>query len=412
MKKGILLFFLVKVVGIFIIKFLSYRGDTSPDMTQSILTYFTMEDIQKGEEYSRKGFEIGLISGILDFLLIYLLIFKGLSSKLEDALALFTKNHFFLTSLCFISLLFVVDFFLELPFSIYFEYFLEKEFGFSNMTPTAYLLFTIKNFLIGLGSSLLIGIGCLYILKFFKKTWYFLIPLASILLGLLISILFPIFITPLYYETAEIEDGSLKSKIQQLCKKEDINLSQIFIIKESEYSNHTNAYFTGWGSERKIFLYDTLIQNHSEDEIISVLGHEIGHWKHNHQIKDIFMEASLLFIGCFMMNGIFYLSKREGSLFLKEIYNPSTIPFIILIFGLLHFLVRPIESRFSRLDETQADKEALLITGDVESFISTEIKMARDNKSRLNPHPLIVFLYFSHPKTIDRILLAEEYRKK
>ena len=113
-----------------------------------------------------------------------------------------------------------------------------------------------------------------------------------------------------------------------------------------------------------------------------------------------------------MMNGIFYLSKREGSLFLKEIYNPSTIPFIILIFGLLHFLVRPIESRFSRLDETQADKEALLITGDVESFISTEIKMARDNKSRLNPHPLIVFLYFSHPKTIDRILLAEEYRKK
>jgi STE24 endopeptidase len=412
MKKGILLFFIVKMVAILIIKYLSYIGDTSPEINHIILTYFTMEDIQKGEEYSRKGFEIGLVSGILDFLFIYLFVFRGFSSKLEDALVMFTKNHFFLTSIYFISLLFTLDFLLELPFSIYFEYLLEKEFGFSNLTPGAFFLFTLKNYLLGLFSTLFIGIGCLYILKFFIKTWYFIIPIVSVLLGLLISIIFPILITPLYYETAEIEEGSLKSKIFLLCQKEDISLSQIYIIKESEYSNHTNAYFTGWGSERKIFLYDTLLQNHSEEEIISVLGHEIGHWKHNHQIKDIFLEAFLLFLGCFLMNGIFSLSRKEGSLFLKEIFNPSSLPFIILIFGLLHFLVRPIENGMSRLDETQADNEALLITKDVESFISTEIKMARDNKSRLNPHPFVVFLYFSHPKTIDRILLAEEFRKK
>ena len=411
-KNTLLFIFFSKIIINLIFKYFSYNGDNSPDSLDLIYKYFSKEDLQIGEEYSKKGFEISIISMFIDSFFLFLFIFKGYSSKLEEFASKTCKNNYFLTSLVFISFLYTLDFALELPFSFYFDYYLEKQFGFSNMTMGSWFIFTLKNFLLGYISLLFIGIGFLYILKIFKKSWIILVPLSSVLIGLVVSILFPIYITPLYYETYEISEGSLKIKILDLCKKENINLSNIFIIKESEYSNHTNAYFTGWGNERKIFLYDTLVKNHSEDEIVSVLGHEIGHWKNNHQIKDIFYSSILLFFGCLFVNKLFLFTKVENSLFINEIYNPSSIPFIILIFGILNFLVMPIENSLSRHDETEADLEALILTKDVDSFISTEIKMAKDNKSRLNPHPLIVFYYYSHPKTIDRIQLAEDFRKK
>ncbi len=411
-KNTILFIFLCKIIINLIFKYFSYNGDNSPESLDLIYKYFSKEDIQIGEEYSKKGFEISLISMFIDSVFLFLFIFKGFGSKLEEFASKTCKNNYFLTSLIFISFLYTLDFTLELPFSFYFDYYLEKQFGFSNMTMGSWFIFTLKNFLLGYISVLFIGIGFLYILKIFKKSWIVLVPLSSILIGLIVSILFPIYITPLYYETHEISEGPLKIKILDLCKKENINLSNIFIISESEYSNHTNAYFTGWGNERKIFLYDTLVKNHTEDEIVSVLGHEIGHWKNNHQIKDIIYSSLLLFFGCFIINKLFLFTKIENSLFLNELYNPSSIPFIILIFGILNFLVMPIENSLSRHDETEADLEALILTKDVDSFISTEIKMAKDNKSRLNPHPLIVLIYYSHPKTIDRIQLAEDFRKK
>ena len=411
-RNVILFIFISKIVINLIFKYLSYNGSSSPENLDLILKYFSKEDLQVGEEYSRKGFEISIISIFIDSIFLFLFIFKGYGSKLEEFAAKTCKNNYFYTSFIFISVLYILDFALELPFTFYFDYYLEKQFGFSNMTVSSWFIFTLKNFLLGFISILFVGIGFLYILKIFKKSWIILVPFSSVLIGLTVSILFPIYITPLYYETYEISEGSLKIKILNLCKKEEINLSNIFIIKESEYSNHTNAYFTGWGNERKIFLYDTLVKNHSEDEIVSVLGHEIGHWKNNHQIKDIIYSSILLFLGCFLIDKLFFSAKNENSLFLKEIYNPSSLPFIILIFGILNFLVTPIENYMSRQDETEADLEALILTEDVDSFISTEIKMAKDNKSRLNPHPLIVLFYYSHPKTIDRIQLAEDFRKK
>ena len=141
------------------------------------------------------------------------------------------------------------------------------------------------------------------------------------------------------------------------------------------------------------------------------MGHEIGHWKYNHQIKDILFSGIILFIGCIITKKIFELSLFQNKMNLEFIYSPSSIPILILIFGLLNFINSPIENYLSRNDETEADREALILTLDKDSFISTEIKMAKDNKSRLNPHPIIEWFYYSHPKTLDRIKLAENFKK-
>ncbi len=411
MKKMLFIAYFLKIILIFILKYLSYVGDNSIETQENILRYFSVEDIKIGEEYSRKGFIISIISNSIDIFILVSLTFFGFAKKLETYLESKSKNSFLVTSVLFIIFCYTINFIIDLPFSYYFEYLLEHQFGFSNMTLGSWLLLNLKNFTLGLAGVILTGLGLIYLLKFFTKTWVFLVPISSILLGLILSILFPIFITPLYYDYAEIESGSLKDKILVLCERENINISNIYIINESEYSNHTNAYFTGWGNDRKIFLYDTLIKNHSEEEIISILGHELGHWKYNHQINDILLSGIILFIGCLLTKKIFELCKTENSLRLDYIYSPSSLPLLILIFSILNFINSPLESYLSRKDETEADMEALHLTNDKESFISTEIKMAKDNKSRLNPHPLVEWFYYSHPKTIDRIKLAEEYKK-
>jgi len=410
MKKVLFLAYLIKLIFIFTLKYLSYVGDTSIESEENILRYFTLEDIKIGEEYSRKGFIISIISNAIDIGILLSLTFLGYAKKLENFIQLRTKNSFFLNSTLFILICYSINFILDLPFSYYFEFFLEHQFGFSNMNLSSWLILNLKNFILGLFGVLITGLGLIYILKIFEKSWIFMVPVVSILFGLILSVVFPVLITPLYYDYSEIENGSLKDKILVLCEKEKISITNVFIINESEYSNHTNAYFTGWGKDRKIFLYDTLIKNHTEEEIISILGHEIGHWKYNHQIKDILLSGIILFIGCVLTKKIFEISKIQNQMNLEFIYSPSSIPILILIFGLLNFINSPLENYMSRIDETEADIEALILTNDKTSFISTEIKMARDNKSRLNPHPIVEWFYYSHPKTLDRIKLAEDYR--
>ena len=140
------------------------------------------------------------------------------------------------------------------------------------------------------------------------------------MLGLVFSILYPILITPIFYNYKPIDEGSLKTKIVNLCEHAKIKVENVYVINESKYSGHTNAYFTGWGENRKIFLYDTLIKNHTEEEVISVLGHEIGHWTHNHELTLLVGNTIEMFLLCLLIGVIFKIAKNGNEFVLKEIY--------------------------------------------------------------------------------------------
>lgn len=412
MRKLLLSIYFIKIIVILFFKYLSYIGDTSIETQNLILKYFTIEELSQGIEYSRSGFGISLISQFIDIFILVCLVFFNYSEKLELKIqSLPGSLNLFKVSFVFLSIIYLIDFILELPFSYYFDMIIEKQYGFSNMTISSWIILHLKNFFLGYISILLSGMIIIYVLKLFNKIWIFLIPIISLIFSLVFTIIYPIYITPLYYDLEPIKSESLKEKIETLCKKENIIPESIFVIRESEYSNHTNAYFTGWGSQKKIFLYDTLIEKHTEEEIISILGHEIGHWKLNHQWKDMIWGTLALFLGCGVVQFLFNKAKIEGKMGLMEIYSPSTLPYLYMIFGLLNFIATPIGSYMSRMDEADADRISLELTGDIQSAVSTEIKLARDNKSRLNPHPLVEFYYYSHPKAIDRIISAENFQK-
>ncbi|MBM9575851.1 M48 family metallopeptidase [Leptospira sp. 201903070] len=410
--KTILLFlFVIQILFTLAMKYLSYQGDNSSQLHEQILKYFTEVDIQKGIEYARSGFFASVLSDLLDFVVAGLFVFSPLSMKLESYLEKKTGNRFYLTVLFFFLIFSAVQFLISIPFQYYFGFVLEHQFGFSKMTFPDWVVYTGKSLgIAALGGSIAV-VGIAFLLKKFRRSWKYLLPMISLVFGLLFSILFPIVITPLFYEYKPIEEGNLKTKIVALCEKAEIQIENVYVINESKYSGHTNAYFTGWGENRKIFLYDTLIQNHTEEEIISVLGHEIGHWTHNHQVKDIVIGTMETLVLCFILSYLFQKFKTEGSISLREFYSPSTLPFLFLLLSLFGSLTRPVWSALSRTQEIEADIEALVLTNDKKSFINTEIKLAKDNQGRLNPHPAEVFFYHSHPTTLERIHLAEAWKE-
>ncbi|XMO23780.1 M48 family metallopeptidase [Leptospira sp. 'Mane'] len=390
-------------------KYLSYQGDNSPELQDRILKYFTNTDIQNGIEYGRRGFFASILSEILDFILTGLFVFTPLSKRLENYLATKTKDRFYLTVVLFFLVFAFAKAVLSLPFNYYFGFVLEHQFGFSKMSFLDWVIRTSKTLVLTIGIGILLGTLAVFVLKQFRKTWKIIIPVGSLLLSLLFTILFPILITPLFYDYKPIEEGSLKNKIVALCDLAKIKVENVYVINESKYSGHTNAYFTGFGDNRKIFLYDTLIQNHTEEEVVSVLGHEIGHWSHNHQLKDITLSTIETALLCFLLGYIFIKTKEENKIHLNEIHSPSTVPFLFLLLSILSSFSSPVWNSLSRFQEKEADWEALVLTKDKKSFISTEIKMAKDNKSRLNPNPWTVFFYHSHPTTLERIRMAEEF---
>lgn len=408
LKKIFLFLLFLDLVISLVLKYFSYIGDDSLETKNFILNYFTETDIQTGEEYSRRGFIIKIILEILNSFILFFFVFTKFSIKLEEKISSKFKNPYLILIL-FLYTIYFIRFLIFIPFDYYFNYYLEHQFGFSKMTHLSYFLYKLKSIGLILFSLALFSGIFLFLLKKFSKIWVFLVPVAQLIISLVMSFLFPILITPLFYKFESLPEGSLKNKIETLSKKVNVNIENIYVIYESEYSSHTNAYFTGFGSNKKIFLYDTLIQNHTEEEIVSVLGHELGHWIYSHQWKDIIISFFEILFFCFLLNYLFFQFKKEQSFHIKEIDSPSSLPILVLVFLLFNSFLEIPWAMLSRSQETEADIYALDITKDRESFIETEIKMAKDNKSRLNPHPFVE-LYFSHPKTIDRIKLALEYK--
>ncbi|TGK29444.1 M48 family peptidase [Leptospira gomenensis] len=412
LRTVLFIFYLIQIGFTLTMKYLSYEGDVSPELKERILKFFTEEDLRKGIEYSRSGFFASILSDLIDFIVAGIFVFTSVSARLEEKISEKTGGRFYITVLLFFFGFSAIQFLLAIPFQYYFGFVLEHRFGFSKMTFVEWLVYTGKSLGLGIVGGAL-GVLCVaFLLKKFENAWKFLVPIASLVFGLLFSVLFPILITPLFYDYKPIAEGSLKKKINTLCETANIRVENVYVIDESRYSGHTNAYFTGWGENRKIFLYDTLIQNHTEEEIVSVLGHEIGHWTHNHQIKDIALNTLEIFLLCFLLGYLFLRFKKEGSVRLKEFYSPSTLPFLFLLLSLFGSLTRPAWSAISRFQETQADEEALNLTGgDKKSFIDTEVKLAKDNRSRLNPNRAEVIYYHSHPTTLERIEFAQRWKK-
>ena len=253
----------------------------------------------------------------------------------------------------------------------------------------------------------LIGIPLMAgILAFFIYTgdWAWLYAwLAVTLFTLIMQYVAPTWIMPLFNKFTPLEEGELRSAIETYTEKVDFPLQGLFVIDGSKRSSKSNAFFTGFGKNKRVALYDTLINNHTIPELVAVLAHEIGHFKKKHIIKGMIigiLQSAVLF---FLLS--IFLSA-EG-LFDAFYMDEMSVYTGLIFFGMLYAPIEMILSIFmqmsSRKHEFEADEYAARTTGNPEDMVSTLKKLSKDNLSNLTPHPLYVFLNYSHPTVLERI---------
>lgn len=411
MCKFIIIVMIIWVVLRGILLYFLWVGNRSEVYKKEVLKYFTEEDIKNGIEYSKKGFGAKAIYGYLELLLLILFIYYNINTQLFSLLEKYVSNSFWVNSAIYIVTFSIIMSLVELPFSFYLEYVCEKEAGFINMNVTYWLWKWLKMNLVGIIIQLIPILVFIGIVKNFENSWQIIIPIVFTLYGALITIIFPVVITPIFYEQKKLQNPSLRDKILEIAVRVGIDVDDVYEINESAYSKHTNAYFTGLGKRKRIVMFDNLLKNHTEEEILTIFAHEAGHWKHNHIAKGLAIGFIGLILGCYLIKFLFINLKELSYFDIREIWHPTMLPVINIISIVVSLFIAPIQSQISQYFEKQADITALQLTSSKQSFISTQVRLARDNKSNLLPHPFRVFWLHSHPPTLERIKLAESLGK-
>ncbi|MFZ2959978.1 MAG: M48 family metallopeptidase [Candidatus Ozemobacteraceae bacterium] len=407
-------FWLAIIVWVFLrvaLLSLGWSGNTDPAARDRVLRHFTVEDIDRGREYTRNGFWGRVASPFVTVGLMALLLQWGVFGRLFGRISDAVGAGWWSTNLLFILACFALIQIASLPFDYYLGYLVEKRMGFSNMTSIDWFLryfkMSVVSWMFQAGGILLV----LWVFRIFPRAWPLGIPVATTLFGIAVTLIFPIIITPLFYNQKPIIDGPLKQRILEISVQAGVPVAGIFEIDESRYSNHTNAYFTGLFSQKRIVLYDTLIKSHTVDESALIFAHEVGHWKHDHVFIGLALGFLGTLLGCGLLWFTFPLLRGEPLFGLGELDSARNLPFFLIVTVIGNLFFAPVEAQISQIFERQADMASLELTGLAKVFIEAEKRLARDNRSELLPHPFRVFWLYSHPPTIERIAMGERFEQ-
>lgn len=355
----------------------------------------------KSQEYTKTRTRFGIISSIFNLAVLLVFWFAGGFNWLDEMVRSWELGLIW-TGLVYIGLLLLGRSILTLPFSLYSTFVIEEKFGFNKTTPKTFVLDMLKGLGVGivLGGPLLAGILAFFT---FVDQYAWLYAWAAVTaFTLFVQFIAPTWIMPIFNKFEPLEEGELRNKIREYADKVNFALEGIYVIDGSKRSSKSNAFFTGFGKNKRIALYDTLIENHTDDELVAVLAHEIGHYKRKHIIKN--MGISILQTGImFLLLSIFLNSQGLYEAFYME---QASVYTGLIFFGLLYAPIEMILSlfmqRLSRKYEFEADEFAST-TFRKEPMVATLKKLSKDNLSNLTPHPFYVSLNYSHPPVLQRI---------
>ncbi len=324
-----------------------------------------------------------------------------------DSLARSLAPNEIIAGLIFIGALFLAQTILSIPFSYYETFVIEEKFGFNKSTPATFVADRLKGLLLAALIGLPLLAGILWIFHEIPNAWLW-AWLFVTSFQLLLTYLAPTFILPLFNKFTPMPANSLKEKIEALGKKCGFPLQDVFEIDGSKRSTKANAYFTGIGKHKKIALFDTLIEKSTEPEILAILAHEIGHFRLGH-IKQ------RLAVGIFQMAIIFFLiglatnpagsfaQALHAAFFVDTVSPHAGLVFFTILLEPASKLISVLANAWSRKHEFEADAYASKHTGDPEALGTALKKLSSDHLSHPTPHPLRIFLDYSHPPLAQRL---------
>ena len=362
---------------------------------------FNKEEYLKSQSYKKTNYRFGLISSSFSLLLVLaFLIFGGFECVYNIAAGY--SSCPILKALIFFGIIILGSDLLSTPFSLYQTFVIEEKYGFNKTTPQLFIMDKIKGWLM----LLILGGGILALVIWFfqwagKDFWLYawgLIAGFTIFMNLFYSRL----IVPIFNKQTPLEEGSLKTKIESYSRQVGFELRNIFVIDGSKRTTKANAYFSGFGRERRVTLFDTLINDLEEDEIVAVLAHEIGHYKRKHIIVNLFVSIAISGFTLFLLS--VFINNPELSMAIgvsQPSFHAALIGFGIL-YSPISELTGLVMNYFSRRFEFQADNYAKT-TFSATPLITSLKKLSKNSLSNLTPHPAYVFVHYSHPPLVNRI---------
>lgn len=372
--------------------------DPVPDDLRDV---YNSEEYKKSQSYKMTNYRFGIFTSVFSLLLILGFIIFGGFGWVDNTVSEYTSNPI-LQALLFFGIIMVGSDILSTPFSYYQTFVIEEKFGFNKTTIKTFILDKLKGWLMiivlgGILLSLVIWFFQWAGASFWLYTWG-LIAIFTLFMNLFYSKL----IVPIFNKQEPLENGTLKKKIENYARKVGFELQHIFVINGSKRSTKANAYFSGFGKEKRVTLYDTLINDLEEDEIVAVLAHEVGHYKKKHIIFNLV--TSILLAGFMLFLLSLFINNPSISLAIG-VDRPS-FHAALIGFGILYSPISEITgllmNHFSRKFEYQADDFAKN-TFSAEPLVSSLKKLSKNSLSNLTPHPAYVFMHYSHPPLINRI---------
>lgn len=344
--------------------------------------------------YSIEKEKLAIVSTLYDFVIFIGWIFFGL--KYLDSLVVIEDS--IIKAIVFVDLFIIINWLLVLPFTLYTTFVLDKKYEFSNMTKELFIKDTLKSgalFLVF--GSIVIGVVA-YIIDTLPMWWIWGFGFIFCVI-LLINMLYPVIRDKMFDKFEPLQDTELAQKIENLLSSVGFKSSGVFSVDASKRDNRLNAYFGGLGSTKRVVLFDTLVQKLSHNELLAVLGHELGHFKNGDIIKNIGIMGVVMFV----FFAIFGNLTPEVFFTLGLLEEPSTIMVLFLIFSApLSFFLMPIISYISRKNEYAADKFGSDLQSK-EDLTNALLKLVNENKSFPISHKYYVFFYYSHPPLVERL---------
>lgn len=397
------LFLLILAVRLWLrrlnLRHLAAHGHEIPSGFEGLIDHHLLA---RTSDYTLAGSRVGLLESLIGNLLLALFIFGGLLAWYDQLIAAMTAS-FLWQGLLFVIGLTVVQTLLDAPFSLYRTFVLETRFGFNTSTLRIWIIDQIKSLAIGMVLLSLVTAGALTLVQVSPGWWWLWVWGFFAVVTLLLMYLSPVLIEPLFFKFEPLQRPELAAQVKTVMARAGLQIDRVQQVDASRRSKHSNAYFTGIGRVKRIVLFDTLLAQMSDDEILGVLAHEAGHWRLGHIWKRLLGMQAISLFACWLAWLVLGWGGLPALFGIGQLGFPGQVLLLGFLGSLLMFPLTPLFSGLSRRHEWQADHFAVQLTGAPQALARALAKLSKENLSNLHPHPLYVYFYYSHPPMAARI---------
>ncbi|PLY01649.1 MAG: peptidase M48 [Desulfuromonas sp.] len=365
-------------------------------------TVIDAQNLARSSDYTLAKGQLSLIRRLFDSGLTLLFVFGGLLAWYDGWLGSFNFG-FIGAGLAFFLLLSLVQGLLGLPFDLYNHFRIEKRFGFNHMSLKLWCADQLKTALLSTLLMSLLICAALWLIKAAPQTWWLWVWGLLVGFALLMMVLSPYLIEPLFFKFEPLQVEGLEAQIRAMMEKAGLSVSKVLQVDASKRSGHSNAYFTGLGKQKRVVLFDTLLAQLDNQQILAVLAHELGHMKKKHIVKRLLLMATVALFYCWLTWVLIDWAGLPALVGLDAASFYARVVILFFLAGILTFPLTPLFSLLSRRDEYQADRFACELHGNPEDLASALVEMSHKNLANLHPHPLYARFYYSHPPVVERV---------